>query len=113
MEDEKTYGKINAVDGEFDVIDFIMTETLEGRQWSLSLLSDGTIAVYLESIHEKTGERIKQSMRLTKKSIAILQICLSYADKQFNLEMEKTARNMLKDGELLKIKVPDEKREQQ
>ena len=105
---KENYGTVTAPDGEFDIIDYIQTETKEGRQWTLSLLSDDTIAMYLESIHEKTGEKVVQSMRLTKKTIAILQLCLSQADKQFNLEMEKNAKELLSNSNgILNIKIPN------
>lgn len=108
MDNEKEiYGKVTAPDGEFDIVDYIITETKQGRQWTLSLLSDDTIALYIDSI-DSNGEKLVQSMRLTKKTISILQLCLSQADKQFNLEMEKNAREMLESSDgILNIKIPN------
>lgn len=105
---KEDYGTVTAPDGEFKIIDYIQTETKEGRQWTLSLLEDGTVAFYLESIHEKTGEKVIQTMRLTKKTIAMLQLCLVQADRQFKLEMENTAKELLKDSNnTMNIKMPN------
>jgi hypothetical protein len=107
-EEIKSYGKITAPDGEFDIIDYIQTETVQGRQWTLSLLSDGSITMHIESTPEGSTEKNLQSMRLSKTTITILQLCLSQADQQFNLQMEKIAKELLADQNyILNFKMPD------
>lgn len=108
MDENKNYGVIKAEDGEFEVVDFLKTDTIKDRTWTIAKLSDGTIAFKIESLHEETKKNVVQTFRLTPETITLLQLCLTQIDQQFNINMEKIAKDMLKDKDnVMKFKKPD------
>lgn len=108
MGENKNYGVIKAEDGEFEVVDFLKTDTVKDRTWTIVKLSDGTIAFKIESLHEETKKNIVQTFRLTPETITLLQLCLTQIDHQFNLNMEQIAKEILKDKDnVMKFKKPN------
>lgn len=108
MDENKNYGVIKAEDGEFEVVDFLKTDTIKDRTWTIAKLSDGTVVFKIESLHEETKKNVVQTFRLTPETITLLQLCLTQIDQQFNLNMEQIAKEMLKDkGNVMKFKKPN------
>lgn len=105
---DKNYGVIKAEDGDFEVLDFLQTDTILNRTWTIALLSDDTVVFKIESLNDENQKNVVQTFRLTKESITLLQLCLTQIDQQFNINMEKIAKDMLKDKDnVMKFKKPD------
>jgi hypothetical protein len=97
MENEvKSYGKCSAPEGELDIIDYFQTENIEGRSWSCLKLEDNTFVLAIESKPENSFETVKQQMRLSLKSFAMLALVMAESDRHFTLNLESVLTEMLK-----------------
>jgi hypothetical protein len=107
MENEPIdYGHCETLDGVLKITNYIQTENIHGRQWTVIELEDKSIVLQIESKPEGLFETVKQTMRLSLKSISLLMLCLVEIDRDFKLNMESVLKEMLGDQKDVKIKFP-------
>lgn len=97
---EENYGTLTSIhDGPLAIIDFVQTEFIHGRQWTVLKIEDGSIFITLKSTPEGSFEEVKQEFRLTHKSFALLILTLTEADRQFSLDSCSLLEEILPHGE--------------
>jgi hypothetical protein len=90
--EEKKIKSVITPDGEMEILDGF-TYQGEDRKISVGILEDETIIINVRRFEESeqepyTKEITNQIMRLSKKSIALLLVCIFKADKDFNLKLD-------------------------
>ena len=107
MTKDENCGTVKLADGEeIGIMNYIQSDELEGRIWTLLLLEDETIVFQIERKEE--GEPYtKQQLRLTKKSVSLLMILLVTIDADFGINSIELLSNMTGDKQAVSFTHPN------
>ena len=83
---EEPIGYAETPDGKLEIVDYVKTNSVKDRSFTLLKLADGSIVINLDSdIHGKE-KRINQQMRLTPETFSLMMLAMAQADKQFDIK---------------------------
>jgi hypothetical protein len=108
-DDNNALGYVTCPEGRIAIVNHIQSAVVEGREISMALLQDESIVINIISTFRENEPPTHQSMRLSKKTLTLLQMIMADVGKQFGFDMIEIAKEMLKDtNQELHIKIAKE-----